>query len=141
MRAGVLIAALIVFVAGCASRTARLPSDMEPAAYARNAVSGRTAADVAKVNIEMIFPTREPLVVTNKRDIAAMLEGLREAVTTKERCGCSGPRLQVFWKDGTKTPYLYICTTMGPKQAFGTKFAKAFNRVVPEDNRVKLYAK
>ena len=133
MKVALLLVPMIVLLGGCSHP----PSDTVPLCDVRNAVRGRTADDVSRINIELVFPTSDPIAVTKRTDVNALLEGLQEAVTTKVAYGCSGPRLQVLWKDGRKSPYFYICTTMGPKQAFGEKFTKAYNHVVPADYRVK----
>ncbi len=118
-------------------RSERLSPGMEPASDVRRAVAGRSTADVAKIAIEPIFPTEHPIVVRDRRAVAALLGGLRVAVRTKVRYGCSGPRLQVFWRDGKKSPYFYILHNMGRSRPWGEVQPRAYNGVVPPDWRVR----
>jgi hypothetical protein len=103
----------------------------------RNEVKGKTANDVAKVVLQV--PPVGVITVTNKADVAALLDGLREAVEPMgDRIGLAGPVITIYWTDGNKSyDYMFI-SSKGPDYAFGKKFAKAFNRLVPPESRVDM---
>jgi len=126
-----------VFVLRQGSR-APLPADMEVADDVRSAVDGKRPEDVSKITIELVWPSRSPTVVTAKRDVAGLLAGLQQAIRPKVRYGCAGPRLGVFWNDHGKPSYFHFCIDHGPKHAYGIEFARAYNRVAPDDWKVDL---
>lgn len=114
-----------------------LPAGMQPLNSMRQAVSGKTVADVTKIVITTPW-SNDPIVVTKKKHIEAFLRGMQKATQPKIQCGCAGPHITIVWKDGTKTFDFGFDTLHGAKHAFSKEFATAYNEVVPADRRIDL---
>lgn len=115
-----------------------LPSDMQPAQRVRDAVKGKTVADVSKIVFEGIPWFNTPTVVTNTENISAFLKGMQVAVRPKNDIGAYGPSITIFWKDGAKSGPFYFYVDEGPKWCYGRTFAMAYNRIAEPDRKIDM---
>ncbi len=133
----VLATAVVVAMHRGGPRPGATPS-VVPFDEIRNEVRGKTANDVAKIVLQ-VPGLNDPIAVTDKARISELLAGLREAVELRDGLCCAGPVITIHWTNGSKSYDYVFANTNGPDQAFGEKFARAFNRLVPPASRVKLH--